>query len=340
MSIKVPFYISLILALYLPLYGQLDSVLIRGHFIQNIEEGEVSILSGKMDTSMVFDNTTSNIKNNRFSFKGILTYPNTTRLMYIVGKKELYSDKMYISPGSHQWQVNIEGDKLIVQSSDPIFNEYNNGYKKIHNSFAQAKSNLEKQFDQLEKSDDAQLKNKISKEIKAIKSREFQLLKDLICYQPSSYIGLHELYDTVHSLDEYDSLCYESYLCLDKNLQTTSQGKWIAKSLECSKNLKLGSNIPNFTLLDTSGNTQYFIDLSLKKFNLIEFWHSGCGECIRQFPKLQALHNEFGDKNLNIINISGDIESTKIKWKELIVKHKLTFPQFWDFNRFQPFTSF
>lgn len=334
MNIKVTLLFTFILAFCLPVHGQLDSVFIKGQFIQNIA-GEVTIRTGIRDTSMLFANPTITIKNNEFYFAGKLLYPNTTRLIYTMGEKELYSDMFYISPGSHQWQVNIEGDKLMIQSSDPIFNEYNNGYKKIYDSFAKAKSNLKNQSKQLETPYDFPLKNKISKELKVIQSQEHQILQNMICFEPSSYIGLHELYSAVYALDEHDSLCYESYLCLDKKLKATFQGQWIAKALQCSKNLKIGGDFPDFELKDTSGSTFYFYDLSLKKYNLIEFWHSGCGECIHQIPKLQALHNKYGDKNLTILNISGDIESTQIRWKELIKEHNMTFPQYWDFNHIQ-----
>ncbi|MFN3754666.1 peroxiredoxin family protein [Flavobacterium sp.] len=81
---------------------------------------------------------------------------------------------------------------------------------------------------------------------------------------------------------------------------------------------------PNFKAPTPEGK-MVSLKESLGKVTLIDFWASWCPPCRTANPKLVALYNEFHTKGFNIISVSLDKESEK--WKNAIVKDKLTWTQ-------------
>lgn len=315
------------------LLSQSDSVWINAVFDGNIT-GEIGLNVNKQNTSVSFENNISNIHDNKVLFKGTIKYPQATRMILVHDDIEYYSDYFYFSAGRYVWNISVQSDKLIIKSSDPIFNEYNNGLGKLLEVFNQARKNIKNNYGSLTVAEPYH-EAKMEAELDEIQKQKKMLLKDFICYHPLSYISLQELYFEVKGLDEYDSLYYDAYNCLDKTLKSTFHGIQIAEVLACGKKLQVGNVFPDFELIDTSGNVHYLYDLPLNKYNLIDFWHSGCGACIQQFPKLQALHDMYGASNLTIFGVSGDIKRTENQWKSLIQKHSLSFGQYWDVDHKQ-----
>lgn len=67
--------------------------------------------------------------------------------------------------------------------------------------------------------------------------------------------------------------------------------------------LSTGSEAPDFILNDNTGKPVKF-SASKAKLRLIDFWGTWCAPCIRAMPNLQALHDKYGDKGLQVIGIS------------------------------------
>ena len=79
--------------------------------------------------------------------------------------------------------------------------------------------------------------------------------------------------------------------------------------------LNKGEKAPEFFLSDLNGKFH-----TLKEFNgkliYISFWATWCSPCIKSIPKKNTLIREYGNKQIEFINISFDKE--KDKWKKMI----------------------
>lgn len=63
---------------------------------------------------------------------------------------------------------------------------------------------------------------------------------------------------------------------------------------------------PQFSEVDTQGNTvtsDIFADYDA---TIINFWNNGCGTCIAEMPELEEFYQEFKEKNINLIGVASD----------------------------------
>ncbi|WP_299363271.1 TlpA disulfide reductase family protein [Winogradskyella sp.] len=59
------------------------------------------------------------------------------------------------------------------------------------------------------------------------------------------------------------------------------------------------------------------------KYVYIDFWATWCINCIKEFPSLKKLENQFEDKAIEFIGISVDKLEAKEKWKKMVNQKKL-----------------
>tara|TARA_R110002051_G_C8756103_1_gene500976 strand:- start:802 stop:1914 length:1113 start_codon:yes stop_codon:yes gene_type:complete len=160
---------------------------------------------------------------------------------------------------------------------------------------------------------------------------EAEITKGFIKDYPDSYESLTALESSaMRRLGAMET--GKVFTLLNRELQTTKEGKVIAKFIEVNKNPKVGEKFADFEMADTQG---YSIRLSemLGKYTLLEFWASWCGPC-RQFnPELVQEYKLYKDKGFVILNVS--LDSNKEKWLRAIEKDGLTWPNVSDLNGFQ-----
>jgi thiol-disulfide isomerase/thioredoxin len=104
---------------------------------------------------------------------------------------------------------------------------------------------------------------------------------------------------------------------LNKELQTTEEGKAIAKFIEVNKNPKVGENYVDFEMADAQGLPIRLSDM-LGKYTLLEFWASWCGPCRAFNPELVEEYNKYQNKGFVILNVS--LDTDKEKWLKAIEK--------------------
>ena len=88
--------------------------------------------------------------------------------------------------------------------------------------------------------------------------------------------------------------------------------------------IKGGKKAPNFSLEDLKGKKS-----ELKHFKgkviFLNFWATWCGPCKEEMPSMQALYNQFKEKDFVFLTISVDYEGVK-PVKEYIEKQRYTLP--------------
>jgi cytochrome c biogenesis protein CcmG/thiol:disulfide interchange protein DsbE len=88
--------------------------------------------------------------------------------------------------------------------------------------------------------------------------------------------------------------------------------------------IKSGKKAPNFRLEDLKGKKS-----ELKHFTgkvvFLNFWATWCGPCKEEMPSVEALYNQFKEKDFVFLTISVDYEGVK-PVKEYIEKQRYTFP--------------
>ena len=79
------------------------------------------------------------------------------------------------------------------------------------------------------------------------------------------------------------------------------------------KNYQLGDVMRDFSVVDTDGNTQKLSELlKTKDMVLINFWYTTCSWCVKEFPYMDSVYQQYKDKieivALNHSSLSGDSE--------------------------------
>lgn len=71
------------------------------------------------------------------------------------------------------------------------------------------------------------------------------------------------------------------------------------------------------------------IDISSKKYLVLDFWGTWCAPCIAAMPELVALEEKY-KKKADLISIVSDYKNNMELAKKIIKKQKLIWPQIWD----------
>lgn len=84
-----------------------------------------------------------------------------------------------------------------------------------------------------------------------------------------------------------------------------------------------GQMAADFSFKLPSGEEKKLSDFQ-GNYVLLDFWASWCGPCLREFPELKELYNEFSESEFEIISIA--IEKKADRWLKAIDKYDLHWP--------------
>ena len=84
--------------------------------------------------------------------------------------------------------------------------------------------------------------------------------------------------------------------------------------------LEYGSNIPNIKLLNENDHI-YNVSKLKGKWIFLDFWASWCAPCIKEFPELKRIYDNYKMRNFEIVGIS--IDKNKEQWLKSITDYYL-----------------
>lgn len=106
-------------------------------------------------------------------------------------------------------------------------------------------------------------------------------------------------------------------------------GKMVAEDLYPAN--RAGETVPEFTTVDTDGNSVSLNDLIKdKKVILIDFWASWCAPCRKELPNVKANYEKYAAKGFEVIGLS--IDTNPKAWEKAVTDENLEWPNFNDLD--------
>ena len=66
----------------------------------------------------------------------------------------------------------------------------------------------------------------------------------------------------------------------------------------------MGSPSPDFSASDLQGRSVVLSEFQDRKVVLLDFWATWCAPCVQTMPKLQEIHEEFEERNVEILAVN------------------------------------
>ncbi|MCF0056030.1 TlpA disulfide reductase family protein [Dyadobacter sp. CY356] len=142
---------------------------------------------------------------------------------------------------------------------------------------------------------------------------------DFIAKYPNAKTSA-ELLEGETSYSNDDIKIYEKlYAGFSPSVKKSLNGVEVMKRINIIKNQPvIGKKAIDFTLADTSGK-KVTLSSFQGKYVLLDFWGHWCSPCIRAFPELVKIHEQYPDK-LVMIGVAAEHSDDKSKWIQAINK--------------------
>lgn len=149
---------------------------------------------------------------------------------------------------------------------------------------------------------------------------------DFIRQHPNSYVSIYYFNQRLigNSYLSPDSLA-SIFRSFSEDMKSTPLGMFIQASIKRREALQLNKEAPDISFITENHRSFRLSDFRDKKVVLLCFWASWCGPCIENIPLLKQLDSSYRDKNLQLISISIDRDSSD--WKTALLKYKLPWMQ-------------
>ncbi|MEO7049801.1 MAG: TlpA disulfide reductase family protein [Ferruginibacter sp.] len=296
---KKAFCLFLFFSFYIYLFAQTKPK--NEHFTFNgkivgQQNGYVSLEYTSKEGKLVTDSCIS--KNGNFYFEGSIKEPT---LAILKGDVKSIADD-----DSNSTSIYLESGSMTAIGQQDHFKE-----------MVVTGSKSEAEYKMLQIKFDSLTKKIASKSIQLNSQLAYsQLAYQFIIGHPASYVGgyLLSLYKSRWPIDTVQFL----YNKLSPLIQSSFNGKEIAKTIQKIESVSSGKMSKEFTSTDVNGDSIDLLNYR-GKYVLLDFWASWCLPCRQTSSHLINLFKKYHGQGLEIIAIADD-DSQPDVWKQAIIK--------------------
>ena len=311
-----------------------------------IENGKTIILETQDENGMgLLAKDTVKVENGKFEMKGKITEPAfyTIQLEGAQAKIPLILENGEVTIAINK--DSIQKSKVSGTYNNDEYVAFNEEITKVQKKLMDFQNKNMAAMNTAQQTKDTVVINGLMKEFSKIQEEVGVASKaKYVTYaetHPKSFISALIVQGMLNDPTADVSKSEKLYNGLDESLKNTKPGKAIKTKLaEIKAPAAVGATAPatdgnwraDFSAPNPEGKI-ISLKESLGKVTIVDFWASWCGPCRQENPNVVAIYKEFHSKGLNIIGVS--LDKDKAKWKEAILKDKLTWNQvsnlkFWD----------
>ncbi len=294
----------------------------------NADTGKVSLVFFSAYLPSKTEKLVAQVKNKKFSFSGYIPESQGVFMAFDRG----YTSNFVIDKGEQTVSINVDSSQTMPAVKNNTMPAEYPGWTAFYKNIDAKSQSFYQRYDSLLKVYNRHLPQEVSlicdKEMKALYKQSDSTLLKYAERNPNSKIAFWHL---IHLMDfGYESIFDSIYNAFSNTLKDGYAGKVLGEKLKTGKLLSVGQQFPDVNCVNMN-NEKFSPGIFLKnKLTLVDFWYSNCSPCRRQFPNMRDLYNKYGDKGLEIVGISVDKTEYRKEWKELILKEKLVWKQYWD----------
>lgn len=295
----------------------------------------------QMDGSVGTRIASDTLHNGKFRFEQVMQEPelNLVTLMCNDDAFPSMSCDVYIAPGAH---IEVKGHNAHIYSWDVQSNvqEQKERNRLLQTAAAEYEGFQDvsterklviKELSGIDRKSDKEHYAKAYERYKAIgeksdsisdiiQRKKVELMKKMEPSQP----WLRELGSMAKMAGAYQDYAFKDdavalYESLPAEIKQSVKGMEIRANLYPPQKVNDGDECPDADMYDLEGNVHRLSEHK-GKYILLDFWSSGCGPCIKAFPEMKQMSEQYADR-LAIVSMSTDTER---RWRKASAQHDIT----------------